>query len=115
MKRTTTSWNKPILVAVVMMPESVCRQIVTVNLRDGLHLRPISQFARLAMQFDCDVTLHHDPVTANGKSQLELMTLNANFGANLVLEASGDDAVEAVESLVRLFESNFEVDESSSA
>ena len=91
----------------------MCRQAVIVNLRDGLHLRPISQIARLATRYDCDVTLSNGPLTANAKSQLEMMTLNAEFGTTLVLEAAGVDAAEAVESLLRLFAANFETDDSS--
>lgn len=90
-----------------MKQESVCRRTITVNLPEGLHLRPISQIAQLAGRFDCDVSLSNGDVRANAKSQLELMTLRAEQGTALVIEATGERAAEAVESLVRLFESNF--------
>lgn len=97
-----------------MKQEPVCRRTVTVNLPEGLHLRPISQIAQLAGRFDCDVSLRNGDARVNAKSQLELMTLRADQGDTLVVEATGESAAEAVESLARLFDSDFE-DENLSA
>ena len=47
------------------------------------------------------------------KTILDLLTLNAEKGAELVLEATGSDAESAVAALVQLFESNFEIGEQS--
>lgn len=94
------------------MQNSVCRRSVTVNLELGLHLRPISQIAKAARQYEnCDVRVLKDDYSADGKNVLELMTLNAPQGTQLVLEATGESAAEVVDELVRLFASNFEDDE----
>ena len=89
-----------------------CQQQVWVNLKDGLHLRPQSQIAQLAQRFDCDVHIRKDDRLVDAKSMLDLMTLQAACGATLYLEASGNDAAEAVQQLVRLFESDFTADTS---
>lgn len=93
------------------MQNSVCRQSVTVNLELGLHLRPISQIAKAARQYDgCEVRVQKEDHSVDAKNVLELMTLNAPQGTVLTLEAIGDSAAEAVDELVRLFASNFEDD-----
>ena len=43
----------------------------------------------------------------NGKSILELMTLEAQQGAELVLQAEGEGDTELLESLAALFERGF--------
>lgn len=94
------------------MQNSVCRQTVVVNLEIGLHLRPISQIARVARQHQsCDVRIIKEDMSVDAKNVLELMTLNAPHGTQLILEATGDSASRAVEELARLFHSNFEDDQ----
>ena len=91
------------------MQNSVCRQSVTVNLELGLHLRPISQIAKAARHYqNCDVRVLKDDHSVDAKNVLELMTLNAPQGTQLVLEATGESAAEVIDELVRLFASNFE-------
>lgn len=94
------------------MQNSVCRQTVTVNLEIGLHLRPLSQIAKVARQFDsCEVRVVKEDLSVDAKNVLELMTLNAPQGTQLILEATGESAAEAVDQLSRLFASNFEDDD----
>ena len=94
------------------MPNSVCRRSVIVNLELGLHLRPISQIAKAARRYNgCDVRVVKDESSVDAKNVLELMTLNAPQGTELVLEVSGESAAAAVEELAQLFASNFENDE----
>ena len=95
-----------------MNQQSVCRQSVTVNLENGLHLVPCSLVAQTANRFGCRIQIHKGDLTVDAKTMLELMTLDAACGTVLVLEASGDGADEAIRELVHLFESDFEVGES---
>ncbi len=94
-----------------MTQKSVCRQTVTVNLENGLHLVPCSRIVRWVRRFDCDVQICNGDLAVNAKNVLDLMMLNAVHGTELVLEAHGDGALQAVDGLVRLFESDFETDE----
>ena len=87
----------------------VIRQSVTVENENGLHMVPCSQIAQLASEFECDVHIQKDDKRVDAKTVLQLMTLAAEQGTTLVLEASGTDAPEAVDQLVRLFASRFEV------
>ena len=86
----------------------VVRQSVTVNLENGLHLVPCSRIAQAASNYDCDVRILRDDMSVDAKRVLELMTLNASLGTDLVLEAEGDKAANAVNDLVTLFNANFD-------
>jgi phosphotransferase system HPr (HPr) family protein len=90
------------------MPDApVCRAVVKVQLQDGLHLRPLTQLARMAQGFSATVTLHKGGQAVDAKRPLDLMTLAAACGEELIVEANGADADAAVAALVRLFESDF--------
>lgn len=73
----------------------------------GLHARPAEMVAREAMRFRCRVEIVRDSLRIDAKSILNILTLGAEQGARLQLEASGDDAAEAIEALARLVEGDF--------
>jgi phosphotransferase system HPr (HPr) family protein len=73
---------------------------VTINNPQGLHMRPCATFSSLAWRFQSNVTVTRgDGYSVNGKSPLDLMTLAALPGSELVLEVEGPDAAEALEAL----------------
>lgn len=74
----------------------------------GLHLRPASQLVKNASQFeDCEIVLTKDGQTVNAKSIMGVIMLAAEQGSELSIEATGERAEEAIESLTTLFESGF--------
>jgi len=75
--------------------------------RTGLHLRAAGRFAQTAGAFRSDVALSAGDRTVNGKSVLEILTLGAGPGIDLVIAADGDDEQAAVEALAKLVEANF--------
>ena len=95
-----------------MTQEPVCSRTVIINLKSGLHLRPISQIAETARRFNGDVWIRKADSKVDAKSVLDLMTLNAQFGTSVTLEAAGDGAAELIEELSQLVERNFDVDNS---
>jgi phosphotransferase system HPr (HPr) family protein len=84
-----------------MNGDTLQRKMVVRN-PNGFHIRPIAAFAELAKKFRSAVTVFKESRVANGKSPLELMTLAAEEGAELLLEISGPDALEALPALVQL-------------
>ena len=94
---------------------SVCRRSVTVNVENGLHLIPGSLIAQAARRFDCNLTIRNGQQAADAKNVLDIIALGAVFGTTLDLEANGQQATEAIEEMVRLFELNFEIDEVSNS
>ena len=76
----------------------------------GLHARPAMQFVDLANGFTSTVTVSKDgpePIEVDGKSVMQMITLEATMGTLLHVKAEGDDAQAAVDKLVELFESKF--------
>ena len=80
----------------------VVRREVGVGNVLGLHLRVAEQFVRLANVFQSDVRIHGKGVMTNGKSILGLLSLAAECGTMLALEAEGCDAEDAVSALADL-------------
>jgi phosphocarrier protein HPr len=89
----------------------VLQREVVVNSENGLHLRPGSLIARVASQFQCEVIIRNGQKTADARSPLDLMSLNAQSGSRLILEADGPDASIAIGELTALFESDFKIDD----
>ncbi|EDL58542.1 HPr family phosphocarrier protein [Gimesia maris] len=89
------------------MQESVCRQIVTVKMKQGLHLRPISEIVRIARDYTCDFKISNGDQSGNAKEVIDLLGLQALPETQLVLEANGDDASKLMEEIVQFFESGY--------
>jgi phosphocarrier protein len=85
---------------------TICRRVEIAN-RFGLHMRAADQFVRLARQFQSEIRVHYQGQECNGKSILDLMSLAAECGTRLELEARGADAVAAVEALAGLVSARF--------
>ena len=85
------------------------KEIVVSNER-GLHARPAMQFVDLANTFQSQVMVFKDgpePLEVDGKSVMQMITLEATMGTALRLQAEGDDAQAAVDKLAELFENKF--------
>lgn len=76
----------------------------------GLHARPASIFAEAAGELGIEVTISRasDPVdeAVDADSMLALMSLGVEHGELVVLRTEDDTAAEALESLVRILETN---------
>ncbi len=78
--------------------------------RTGLHLRPAGRVAETANKFQSEIRLTVTGRQVNCKSVLELLTLGAGPGVDLVFAADGPDADKAVEALVALVRNNFDME-----
>jgi phosphocarrier protein HPr len=80
----------------------VARRQVGVSNELGLHLRVADKFVKLANSFQSEVWVHCKGIMANGRSILSLLSLAAECGSMLALEAHGCDAEDAVVALANL-------------
>ena len=94
-----------------MNPIPTCTREVVVKLENGLHLGPSSQIVQLAQKFSSELSIRKGDRTVDGKSMLDLLTLAAEHGTVLELEARGADAAAALEAISALFERNFANDQ----
>ena len=78
----------------------------------GLHTRPSRALAALAKSYDAVVTVRNQDRIADSDSQLDLLMLLASKGSQIEISATGPQAIEAVDSIVKLVEDGFgEMDE----
>jgi phosphocarrier protein HPr len=68
----------------------------------ALHAHPAGSLVRAAAAFAAEIFVSANGRRANAKSILDVLALGAEGGAELVIAASGDDAVAAAEHLAVL-------------
>lgn len=73
----------------------------------GLHTRPSTELVKCATSFRSEITLHYQGLSVNGKSLLGILTLAAARGARITIDATGEDAEEAIAALKELAENKF--------
>jgi phosphocarrier protein HPr len=81
--------------------------IVPLTNRVGLHSRPAGAFVRVAKGFRSNIRVTYGEKEVDGKSILAVLSLEANQGAYIGVEAVGDDAREAVDALRALIRDKF--------
>jgi phosphocarrier protein HPr len=86
------------------------REIMIVN-KLGLHARAAAKFVTVASSFESDIRLSRDGRQVNGKSIMGVMMLAAARGAQLEIEASGEDERQALDRLEELVRQRFGEDE----
>lgn len=79
----------------------------TIVNRLGLHARAAGNLRKTASGFKSDIELFNGTVTANAKSLLGLMALEAKKGTALKVRARGPDAPGALEAVIKLIDSRF--------
>lgn len=95
---------------VMTLRKEKSKGIFVVRNRRGLHTRPSTEVVKCASEFRSEVKLCYQKQEANAKSLLGVMMLAAAQGAKISIEAVGEDAEEAVESLILLAQKNFNID-----
>lgn len=73
----------------------------------GLHARPATSIARLLQQFTASVTFTHRQTSVDARSIMNLLMLSASKNAQIVITCEGEDAQEAMASLIAAFENCF--------
>lgn len=86
----------------------------TIASRVGLHARPAAIFAEAvgALPVEVTIALEGEPAddAMDASSILSLMSLGAGNGQVVVLRADGDGADEALESLVKILETDLDAE-----
>jgi phosphocarrier protein len=75
----------------------------------GLHTRPSTELVKCAARFKSTINLVLQDHEVNAKSLLGILTLAANRGSRIRIEAEGADAEQAVESLIELAKNKFHI------
>jgi len=73
--------------------------------KSGLHARPAALFVQTARKFKSTIRVRLGDKVADAKNLLKVLSLGADYGAVITIEAEGEDAEEAVKALKELVES----------
>ena len=79
----------------------------TIVNRLGLHARAAAKLTHLAGSYPCDIWISRSGRRVNAKSIMGVMMLAAGMGTTVLIEASGDDAENAVRALLKLIADKF--------
>lgn len=85
-------------------------QTIRIINRAGIHARPAALLVQAAKDFEANIFLEKGTNRINAKSIMGILTLAATYDTELKIIAEGADEKQAVEAMVRLFESKFEED-----
>ncbi|MGE4323910.1 MAG: HPr family phosphocarrier protein [Sphingobium sp.] len=84
----------------------VSRQVRIANKR-GLHARASAKFVTLASSLSADIVVSKDGAEVSGTSIMGLMMLGAALGDSIDISATGQDAQQALDTLITLVEDKF--------
>lgn len=73
----------------------------------GLHARAASRLVQVAGRFACDVKVGRDGQMADAKSVMGVLLLCGSQGTRLEVEATGEQAEEAVKQIGALIDDKF--------
>jgi phosphocarrier protein HPr len=90
-----------------MSESKSCRTVMVIN-PQGVHARPADLIVKAANRFQSTVEIIKGHERVDAKSILAIFTLAALPGTELVIEADGPDAADAVKALCELFERGFD-------
>lgn len=90
-----------------MMCENKAVRTVAVTNEEGIHARAATLIAELVRRFDARVVMVKDRERVESTDVLQVLSLGAGPGCELLLEAIGGDAEEVLDALARLFSDNF--------
>jgi phosphocarrier protein len=89
---------------------SVSSKTVTICNKRGLHARAAARVAKLAEDYSADISVAANGLSVSALSIMGLMLLAAGPGTEVKIEATGQDAEEAISALIVLIESRFDED-----
>lgn len=89
-----------------MATKSATRQVVVAN-PAGLHARPSLAITSAVRRHQSKVQIHNGSQEVDAAEILQLLSLGAHAGTELVLTAQGPDADEVLDELVKLFNTQF--------
>ncbi len=72
-----------------------------------MHARAASSFVKVAQGFGTSVSVHNGDQSADGKSIMSMMMLQATIGTEIRLVLEGEDETEALKALIALIDNRF--------
>jgi len=86
--------------------QTIVREFKVEN-KYGIHARPAALLVKVAGKFTCEILIGKKGSEVSAKSIMGLLTIEGHQGAKLYVQATGEDAEEAMEGIAELFEKKF--------
>ena len=86
-------------------------QEIEIQNKLGLHARAASKFVSVAKEFSCRIEVASPFATADGKSIMKMLLLQASLGTTIEITTDGDDESAAMEALTELINNKFDEEE----
>ncbi len=83
---------------------------VIIKNKSGIHARPASILVNEASKYKSEIFLEKQGEKVDCKSILGVMMLAATCGSSVIVYADGEDEEKAINSVVKILESDFEED-----
>jgi len=83
------------------------KRTIKVSNKLGLHARASAKLTQSASKFEAAIWLSRNGRRVNAKSIMGVMMLAAEFGATIVLRATGEDADAALDALASVIANKF--------
>ena len=90
--------------------DGIVRQVEIIN-KKGLHARASAKFVQIAEKYDAAITVTRGSETVGRTSIMGLMMLAAGPGTIITIQATGREALDAIEAVCSLVESGFGEDD----
>lgn len=82
------------------------RETFVIENETGLHARPATEIAKIAMKYKCDVNLIVNGKTINAKSPIMIMSAGIKSKTELEILCDGEDESQAMEELKIFLQNN---------
>ena len=83
------------------------KESVIIENETGLHARPATEIANIAMKYPCKVSIVVDEKEVNAKSPLMIMAAGIKSKTELEIVCDGENEEKALEEIVKAFNNNF--------
>ncbi|MDN6323180.1 MAG: HPr family phosphocarrier protein [Halomonas sp.] len=89
------------------MPE----RILTLTNQRGLHARAATKLVKCGQRYTAKIRVYKQQQVADAANIMSLLMLAAPCGTELIINAEGDDAEQALDAIQALFDARFEEDQ----
>jgi len=86
----------------------VLKKEVIIRNKLGIHARPASSIVKLAGSYKSSIKLEKNGISANAKSIMDLLILEADKDSKVLVIADGEDEEKALSSIIELIERGFD-------
>ena len=85
----------------------VIEQQAKIQNKLGLHARAASVFVQKAQGFSSQISVRNSNTSADGKSIMNMMMLQASIGSEIIIKIDGDDQEQAMIAILALIDDKF--------